>query len=521
MKNSYYFDTTTKVIFVTVNIKQSDLSSILSFFVTFRILNVVIVGKFKGKEKLKVFSYNPFLFTPLKKSLYQLDIDVMRTDEVFPDKLLDLNGYMYRVCFYDDPPKTHFLNGNVYGESVPFIETVAHKQNAIIGGVFFERNSNLDRNINTAFETGQIDFCINSMVIQASDFKSKNSVNIYDTDGYCCLVPIADVKHSFDFLLTPFDALTWIFIVASMIMCAIVWHFLNATSTIRSNSAPYFIYGFVSSFFGQMIPFRRHRVMQKTVMQLTIILTFILGTAYQSLIIGSILCSRYVPKLSSINELINGNYSFYVSKSFSAQLGESDYYSEINKKIILHQIDFINVFDFKYISSQNIAIIDSCKLIDVLLNNPAYSSSLDESAAEYYYKLDEKFNTHYLEFPTSKKSFFMNRLQEFSLRIFESGLKQLWSKINPVEDIKGLKERKYFENEEYLLTLFDILPAFYVLIFGLKLSTLTLLIEIHAHDFLGQLNWHNFVKKFIVNKQPAKVHQIIQVRSLYEVETNI
>lgn len=114
---------------------------------------------------------------------------------------------------------------------------------------------------------------------------------------------------------------------------------------------------------------------------------------------------------------------------------------------------------------------------------------------DFYYKLEEKFLTFYLVYPIAIDTFFLSRMNELSLRITESGIKKLWKEKIPHESLIALRQRQYYENEEYLLNITDFFPAFYLLAFGVVFSGFVLTFEIFWRDFLGRFDWKNYKDK--------------------------
>lgn len=442
---------------------------------------------------------------------YSLEGESDEIAKAFPDKLDNLNGYTYKVLLWEHLPRLLIKKGMIYSPEIRFMVTVAEKQKSRIQSIQLRgppTNEDLNRFMN------QVDVCINTGVPSTyARARLIRNVNTFDSDGYCALVPLPEKKSSFEFMFKPFDLWTWIFIILSMFGAGIVWHFLKKTLQMTSNSSGYFIYGFIASFFGQLIPFRDHRPMQKLILQLTIILTFILGTAYQSLVISSLADSRYGKKITTINELLNGNYSFHMTNTFEANLNGSDYFLKMRSRII----DKTVFTDFKMPASQNVVIVDTCSAIDFFLTTLLPNSTVGE-AIEFYYKLDQKFNTFFLTFSTNEITFFHEKLNELSLRVLESGVRQHWNlKIN-YEDPQALKLRQYYENEEYLLNIYELAPAFYLLAFGLIFSFVTLFFEVFWHDFfqtvLSRLfcNCFESCKRKFYNAQRPTRHRIIQVQ---------
>lgn len=404
---SDHFSNTAKFIFVAVDTTVKDLRNIFSFFFGLKILNVVIILSFDNR--LSVYSYNPL--API--SLYRIDKQA-NIDLMFPDKLKNLHGYNYKVICFNSPPRLRVKKQQIKSMELMFMNVVAEKMNARRTVSVIEGSR--DEKISEAFFTGAADVCLNTGMYSKS--KKAKIINTYDTDGFCVLVPIPAKNSQFDFIYKPFDLCSWIWILLSMTCCAIVWHFLQKLSTSNSSSAGHFVFAFISNFLGQLIPFRAHHPMQKLIMQLSILMTFILGTAYQSIIVASFFDSRFGRKITTMEELIGGDYFFYADKIFTLQLNESEYYQRMSPRItIMEKIGF----DFKNLSSQNTAIILMCSLIDAFLDDTI--EGYGRNAGTFYYKLDEKFNSFYLKFPLARYTFFSERLQEMSLRIFESGVK--------------------------------------------------------------------------------------------------
>lgn len=416
--SSEYFTNTAKFVYVAVNIKTDAIVEVLAFFYTLRIINVVVIGSFNGT--FEAFSYNPFFMKP-GNNYYSLDNSSAKLGEVFPDKLRNLNGYEYKLIFFQNFPRLFMINGWIHGPEFLFMENVANVQNAKLE--VFKVTSNANSVISDSLNNRKVDICLNTDLYITSQKAHKiKYVITWDTDGFCAIVPHPEIERHFDFIYKPFDLWAWILIIIIMFCGATVWHFLNQHSRFKSNSPGFFIFGFISNFLGQSVAFRQHRLTQKIVLQLTIIMTFVLGTAYQSVFISMMCDSQYGIKISSLDALINRDYSFYVSKHFVNQLNGSEYYQKMSAKIINH-LDHLNM-NYKQLSLDNIAIIERCSLLDDILNNGERYFEKYRLPRLFYYKLDEQFNSFYLKFPTAVNSFFHQRLEEFSLKLFESGIKK-------------------------------------------------------------------------------------------------
>ena len=500
--SSKYYKNIAKFILVAVNVKQKDLSGIFQFFLHHRIFNCVVITQ----GRMTKLSYNP-----LTLRFYPIDSSFKTLDENFPDKLQDIHGYKYKITFYElGLPRLKVMDRKAYGPDVDFIETVAKKQN---GGVSIQLTNNKMESLND-IERGSADISLNTHVSYANS-QALNLIETFDTDGFCALVPLPGIKTYFDFIIKPFDLWTWIFIFLSMICCAITWKLLSASSTANTNSSTYYVYAFISSFLGQIVPFRDHRPMQKLILQLTIMLTFILGTLHQSIMIASITGSHYQPTITKIDELIAGDYSFYVDPLFVAQLNGSEYYQKMSPKIS-KQLEDINL-NYRNLSSQNIAIIMLCSNVPLILDKHKHPLYQNFGASEFYYKLEEKFNTFYLKLLVAPKSIFYERLQEFSLKVFESGIRQHWEVVNPLMSAISSRKLQTTHESDYYLNLADIAPAFYILALGLLISYFAVVIEFvyfFVDNKLRIIKNKPKVSEFGKKTSHKVTHRIIQVRPI-------
>lgn len=452
VEQSEYYNNMQKFVFVAVDFKESEVRKVLPFFNTYMIINVVVIGNFDGT--FKAFSLNPF-FLKQSRYFYALDPTLTSIDEVFPDKLKDFNGYTFNVAFWVYPPRVVITNGILQSPEFKLMHQFVMSRNAKISLLYLEKIPN---NQGILQAIGNNDVVLNTEISFVNGkSRLERNVNTFETDGYCAMIPLPSRKSSFGFIFEPFDLWTWIFIVLSMFSGGIVWHFLNKISQIPSNTPGYFIFGFIANFLGQLIPFRRHQSMQKLILQLTIMLTFILGTAYQSLIISSIMDSRNGERITTIDEMINSNYSFYVTNTFKFDLNGSEYFQKMSPRILNESASHFK--SFKTLASENIAIVQTCSNIDFSMNHVSNGLNYNDQAIHFYYKLNEAFSTFYLNFPLGDFTVIMQTLNEFSLRVLESGIRQHWNKKNPSEDLQALKMRRDIENEKYLLDLNDVYPA--------------------------------------------------------------
>ena len=117
-------------------------------------------------------------------------------------------------------------------------------------------------------------------------------------------------------------------------------------------------------------------------------------------------------------------------------------------------------------------------------------------------------------------SLFSRRLQELSLRVFESGIKKGFTAANPVNNRLRIVETNIYESADYFLVLADIVPVFYLLGCGLTVSAFAFLLETFWHDFLINLNICNIFTRLKFFVRGSEVRRSLKVRVMQVVPKN-
>jgi hypothetical protein len=492
-QDSNFWNIAAKFIFVSTHHDKNRLAQISSFLLTVRALNSIIAGSDGGK--LVIYAFNTFEKEALKR-FYKIDLNTTAVGEFFPDKLRDLKGYKYRTITYSFYP-TVFYNHNKYqGMGINFIEAVAKHQNASYTNIFIMSMKAREKEFKAAFNNLKVDLSVNTgMKLDTKRPDLLKNVNTYETDGFCAMLPYPHRRSFFNYVMKPYDSWTWILIAATVMCFMVVWNFLNKhTPVTNPNSAWFMLFAFVTFFIGQGVEFREHRLMQKTLIQLMLLMTFILGNAYQSVLISMMAESRYGERITTVQGMIDSNFTVKVDPVFMKMLLEG---SEQNRKFldkISGEFPSVNDLNFKELSAANTGLILSCNVAGVLYHDIGKISSVDRNAIDFYYRLPEKIFSFFAQFPTAPYSPFADRLQHYSLKIHESGIKQRWMNLLLFEDMVEVKKREYNAREEYLLNLQDMLGAFYCLGIGLTAAFIAFLLEIFWYDCVDRLMWEMIAK---------------------------
>jgi hypothetical protein len=102
-----------------------------------------------------------------------------------------------------------------------------------------------------------------------------------------------------------------------------------------------------------------------------------------------------------------------------------------------------------------------------------YFPKIDNSAADYYYMVPERFYTIINKFLIGPLSPYESKLHEYSLRIYEAGLRQHWI----IEYESDVKKAHVEDDESLMLNMEDVLGAFYCLGIGFAVSAIAFVYE--------------------------------------------
>jgi hypothetical protein len=413
-----------------------------------------------------VRSYNPF-GKGVENQFYEIDANSTKVKGYYADKLKNMNGYQYKVGAVNEFPYFYVINQKIKGMNWMLIREIARHQNAKIK-LFYLGGQDKYAKLRTKLSQRQIDLTIFTHTKLTEFDKSMERINIFATDGFCALLPYPQRKSFFDFVLKPFDLWTWICIIATVFCLVLVWH-LSKHSNRNTNSAGFFLFGFFAFFLGQGVEFRDLRRVQMLIVQLMIFFCFIFGNLYQSELISLMSESRYGERISTIQDMISSDYSFKVDPVFNHMI-------QISNDCLQQTLNISGTFMSEHfhrlaeVSANRSGIILTCKNVDSLYLNTAGILNVTQRTIDYFYRVPEKLYLFYVEFTTAPYSPFASRLQDYSLRFFESGVRQHWSTLLSFEDMSVVKQRESEANEDFLLKFDDTLCAFYCLGIGLAVA---------------------------------------------------
>ena len=382
-----FWKNNTKIIFVMVDCPPNVKQLVSTFLMRLRYLSFLAVEDVEGE--IKAYSHNPF--NPMEQQFYE--VETGNFEDLFPNKLHNLKGYVYNIFVNDDMPRLYVNNGFIIGLDFDTLSAIAEQQNSSIN---VKSRSEEGKIFSQHPSSQELDLVLNSFQAIHNLEAFYEQVNTFETDGYCALVPFPTRESLFDFVLKPFDFFTWILILFSIISFGIAWYCINKIYGTTTVSTGYFLFSFIAHFFGQSISIRQHSNKQKFLMQLTILLTFILGNVYQSLIISFITDPQIGDKIKTIDEMAKRNFSYITTPLIKLSMIDiSEEYAAIKTRIISTEAIPTN---FKELSENNVALILECSFADHILYKLSSSLHYDEKPINFYYKVTEKLYSFHLFF---------------------------------------------------------------------------------------------------------------------------
>ncbi|CRK93890.1 CLUMA_CG007417, isoform A [Clunio marinus] len=312
-----------KFVIITPKISPKLLNEFVGALNYFGFINHLILGI---SETVNAYSSNMLT----KRNYWIADEDIETFSMVFPDKLKNFQSYQFPVLFLKEYSRCMIRGRKVDGINFRVMNMILKKYN---GTVKF--TTILDpADPQAALKVQKYFYGTNNAAFSLStimDLKEwKKWIYTHDENGYCALIPKPQRLTFLHFILTPFDGLSWTFMITSIVVCSIFWKLLTRSyNYLRSNSPFFFIFGVIANFLGQSIPFRNSRRIQKLLLQLCVLMTFIMGNAYQSLIIASMSTSRDGRKFNTWQEMFSSNLSYESGEIFYNIIKDSGDYPDV------------------------------------------------------------------------------------------------------------------------------------------------------------------------------------------------
>lgn len=412
---------------------------------------------FSNYDGIKVNIYDVII-----RKFHEYD-ETVEVDTLFPDRLRNMQGYEYQMVAVDTIYRIKYEENSWFGPDKLLMDVLTKQQNAtyaianfIIGGENSFRPLDRDLFLNTYHSGGP------------SHLRHVyKTVNTFDTDGYCALIPAPSRMSYLKYLLTPFDAYIWIYTLTTMTIFTIIWRIFKKRATRDDfDSASHFVFGMIALFFLQAIPFRRNRPILTSVTQLFVFTLMILGNVYQSLLISLISEPHFESKISTVDEMIERYNKFRADIVFIEMMDESKTYPTM----VMETTDLVELMMTEEIvaaySANRTVFITKCTALDYV-----NSMSNITKVLMHYYVLSQKFYSSYEKFLSGFRSPFNDRMNDISLQIFETGVRQHWKTLSTPA------RRDYDIEEDNMLKLSDLAGVFSIFGICIVLSAIVFIAE--------------------------------------------
>ncbi|CAG9811583.1 unnamed protein product [Chironomus riparius] len=436
---------------------------------------------------LEIFTNSGFLdFTVVHKTefndiLYEISGSMTRnvksflnpTDArvIFPDKLVDMKGFTYKIVSYHQPPFVQIKSNQVISHMALYIQALCQAQNsnyqvdflanpAHVSNYWIERRMHLT--INTATKV---------------DSPLPKLIN-YEKKSYCALVPVPPKSSFFQLIIVkPFDALTWMLFLLSVISAVFVWRIYYGRGAVDSHWQ--LAAGIFMIFIGQDAGFsRQNRFVLAVLLNIICLSVFLLSTFYESAITSFMIEPGHENRLRTVDDLLASKYKIMVSKAFEFIVENDKRFQSVKSRtnssgFLISSNDESNLIQNDYI------FVKICETAENLLTKRFTNGRL---LSDYYYLLPEELIWQYVELEASYLNPFLERFQYYMDLCFQGGLQQMW-KVFASQNyayksiIKSDEIKSYLEFE-------DLRAVFAVYSILCTVSIVVVLFEIFYDDFL-------------------------------------
>lgn len=400
-------------------------------------------------------------------------------NEHFPDRQKNLEGYVYKVALIEQYPRIRSkkrLDGDyeLGGVNIEIFSEIAKHQHASweieIMSDYKKGSKGSSKDMeqfSLALVGGSADLTLNT-AFNVPTLTYRSLVNTYDTVAYCAVVPVPPRLSFLRFLLTPYDPLSWIALWMAVAASSLLWRFSIAKSGV-SNSTSFFVFGVIANFLGQAIPFKKTNRKQNLLLYLCILATFIMGNAYQSIILSLMSKSREGERFKTFDELLQSSLAFETDVNFKSYLETSQKSVDLGR----FNTEWARLENFGMWNKSVNAGIFRCDGLEFELN-----FLVDRQTYDKFYLLPDKQMPMYESFMLSARSPFYPRLQRYYDWLFESGIRQHFDHLLEIKNENLLKSRNLFiSNECYLLNLDDLSGIFLLWFAGNMIGLLIFLLE--------------------------------------------
>jgi hypothetical protein len=500
-----------KVIFISSQLLTAKHAA--KFFTAYSILNFVTI-----------VSHNDKIFIGIQKSksdLFKMTSDATK-QQLFNDKLSDLNGYNYRVMIFDTGMDIRMSeNHQLRGLYLPFLDILMQKQKTKVKFTICTSNSVHEciKSIYQLIIRSQVDLILSTQM--NLNFPTKK-LYLSEETAHCVLIPKSPpISLTQMVLIEPFDVTTWICLIITIITILVVWRLFKNYGA--RDTPENILFQHFAQFVGQGVNFHpENRRILVIMTQITIFMLFVLSNSY-----SGCMTSFMVEKLAdtmeikTFNELFDSNRKIFVSGIFHRKASNDLKYEKAleSGRIEVMQVKYF-LSDLMHENYSKVAIEFECDFAKKVLK-----------FMPTHYLLPDKIFVHYKALEGGILNPFIDRMQKYMDLSYEAGLNEHWQVLfSEYESEFRIKDVGKASNNE-MLTFDDISPLFMILPIGFSIALIVLLIEVIYHKRTRDLRWKQSLKlvhpgvviekwrkskKMRLNKEKLRIYKMTKYRIKYK-----
>lgn len=298
---------------------------------------------------------------------------------------------------------------------------------------------------------------------------------VYFTSYFVWMIPQAPILSSIEKLLKPFDSWVWIWFVTFLLLAMVVVIILKL---ICPKSIRDFVFGanvqspglnIINIIMGGTLHQLPRRNFARTLLIIFMVYGFIIQNSYKGALFKYMQLEVREQKITSTEELIAKNYTFYMGPSFTQQLSVMP--KVLEKTVVVNRTSYSQLVDRLQNPDFNGAVLTS----DAHL---AYRN-IEASPDRYFGHAKKKIRNTNVAIYFNKDSCLIHQVNTIIVNLISGGLIDTWA--SNFIDRSFLKRKS--KSNAIQLSMDQLSGAFQLLIAGLILSFFVFLVEIIVGRF--------------------------------------
>ena len=405
--------------------------------------------------------YNPFTNIYIEKP-----IDM--TDELFPDKLMNVNNYPLKVAVFDYPPFidvkiTENSSMKIGGSLVSILKILSEKLNFSNNFVHYETNSSIFKTVYQILEeleSNELDVlplpCYMSSVLQSYNVLISKATDISKSSAF---VPILKISKEYVSINT---------IIYLLVMPIVIYSFILVSRILRFSSENWNEMYILQTLLGTPQSKQKHDKTAERIIYLSLIILSIiyLNNAFSSLFKITVIQNEV--NLNTFHEIYKADLPIYMTSNIYKTL-----YNESNAKI---EKFFIKL-------KPKVRVMDHIKCLNQLLTNQDQICFAPHFFSCFYIENYIKHNSDHkpvkvsdistfvdnVAIPFKSASPYAEKFNNILIRVLESGI---WKKLIQPTNLLRWDKQQVFRNTNFIKQITIILCL------GYSLAVLVLIVEI-------------------------------------------